>query len=93
MTTRHAVVTGAAGGMGRAIVARLIADGHRVTGIDLSADGLAEVAAEHGDALRLQIIGKPGHQRRLGTDDDKPDLLVLAKVRQQMIVHRQSLPR
>ena len=51
MTTRHAVVTGAAGGMGRAIVARLIADGHRVTGIDLSTDGLAEVAAEHGDAF------------------------------------------
>jgi NAD(P)-dependent dehydrogenase (short-subunit alcohol dehydrogenase family) len=39
-----AVVTGAAGGMGRAIVARLIADGMEVVGLDLNGDGLAEMA-------------------------------------------------
>ncbi|MCC6002333.1 MAG: SDR family oxidoreductase [Pararhodobacter sp.] len=47
-STRNAVVTGAAGGMGRAIVARLLADGLQVTGLDIDADGLAEMAALSG---------------------------------------------
>ena len=41
-----AVVTGAAGGMGRAIVARLLADGWAVVGFDVNADGLAEMAQD-----------------------------------------------
>ncbi len=41
-----AVVTGAAGGLGRAICARLVSDGLQVIGLDLSADGLSE--AEDG---------------------------------------------
>ena len=43
---RVAVVTGAAGGMGRAIVARLIADGMTVVGLDVDADGLAELGVD-----------------------------------------------
>lgn len=39
-----AVVTGAAGGMGRAIVARLLADGMEVVGLDVDTDGLADMA-------------------------------------------------
>ena len=39
-----AVVTGAAGGMGRAIVARLLADGLSVVGVDIDAGALAEMA-------------------------------------------------
>jgi len=39
-----AVVTGAAGGMGQAIVARLMADGCDVVGLDVDADGLAQMA-------------------------------------------------
>ena len=39
-----AVVTGAAGGMGRAIVARLLADGCRVIGLDIDEAGLAAMA-------------------------------------------------
>lgn len=38
-----AVVTGAAGGMGRAIVERLLVDGLKVVGLDIDADGLAEM--------------------------------------------------
>ena len=38
-----AVVTGAAGGMGRAIVARLMADGFHVIGLDVNRDGLSEM--------------------------------------------------
>jgi NAD(P)-dependent dehydrogenase (short-subunit alcohol dehydrogenase family) len=41
-----AVVTGAAGGMGRAIVARLIADGMQVAGLDIDAAGLNEMAQD-----------------------------------------------
>ncbi len=43
-----AVVTGAAGGMGRAIVDRLLADGLAVAGMDRDADGLAQMAGELG---------------------------------------------
>lgn len=52
MTDRIAVVTGAAGGMGRAICARLVADGWRVAGLDIDAAGLTEMAADHGTAVR-----------------------------------------
>lgn len=43
---RIAVVTGAAGGMGRAIVARLLADGCHVVGVDIDAAALQGMAAE-----------------------------------------------
>lgn len=48
MTERIAAVTGAAGGMGRAIAARLIADGLVVAGLDIDRAGLEDLAAEHG---------------------------------------------
>lgn len=41
-----AVVTGAAGGMGRAIVARLIADGMTVVGLDVDVAGLDDLAVD-----------------------------------------------
>lgn len=49
MTQRIAVVTGAAGGLGRAFVSRLMADGLHVVGLDLDAAGLNEVAQISGD--------------------------------------------
>ena len=42
--TRIAVVTGAAGGLGRAISAKLLADGLHVIGLDIDAAGLASMA-------------------------------------------------
>ncbi len=51
MTTRIAAVTGAAGGMGRAIAARLLGDGLAVAGLDLDGAGLAEMAGAHGEAF------------------------------------------
>ncbi len=42
--TRIAVVTGAAGGMGRAIVNRLLADGLQVVGVDIDGAALAGMA-------------------------------------------------
>ena len=47
MERRIAAVTGAAGGMGQAITARLLADGLLVAGLDLNADGLAAMARRH----------------------------------------------
>ena len=43
--TRIAVVTGAAGGLGRAISAKLLADGLHVVGLDIDAPGLNSMAA------------------------------------------------
>lgn len=50
-----AVVTGAAGGMGRAIVARLIADGCHVVGLDIDQDGLTEMAQEHFEGVATDL--------------------------------------
>lgn len=43
------LVTGAAGGLGRAAAARLVADGHRVALCDLSAESVGRMAAELGE--------------------------------------------
>lgn len=52
---RTAVVTGAAGGMGRAITAKLIADGLHVVGLDLDADGLADMATDGFTGLVVDL--------------------------------------
>jgi NAD(P)-dependent dehydrogenase (short-subunit alcohol dehydrogenase family) len=51
MEQRIAAVTGAAGGMGQAITARLLADGLLVAGLDLDADGLGTMARRHGESF------------------------------------------
>ena len=52
---RVAVVTGAAGGMGRAIVARLLADGMQVVGLDIDAAGLTAMATPGFTALPVDL--------------------------------------
>lgn len=47
-----ALVTGGGQGIGRAIVARLVADGWRVAAVDIDTEALAEVATLHGDAVQ-----------------------------------------
>ncbi|AXI48547.1 NAD(P)-dependent oxidoreductase [Sulfitobacter sp. SK012] len=51
-----AIVTGAAGGMGRAICARLIADGMHVVGLDIDAHGLAEMAQDGFEAATTDLM-------------------------------------
>jgi NAD(P)-dependent dehydrogenase (short-subunit alcohol dehydrogenase family) len=51
MQDRIAVVTGAAGGMGRAIVGQLVADGLKVAALDIDGAGLAALGKDHGAAL------------------------------------------
>ena len=53
---KTAVVTGAAGGMGRAICQRLCEDGMRVIGLDLSAEGLAEMASALGPSFSHETV-------------------------------------
>ncbi|MGW0908296.1 SDR family NAD(P)-dependent oxidoreductase [Streptomyces sp. NPDC002853] len=48
---QHVVVTGAASGIGRAVASRIVREGGRVVAVDLSADGLADLAADLGEAL------------------------------------------
>ncbi|HEV7253023.1 MAG TPA: SDR family oxidoreductase [Mesorhizobium sp.] len=53
---RVAVVTGAAGGMGRAISRKLAADGFLVTGFDIDEAGLEAVRQELGDSFEPQRL-------------------------------------
>lgn len=53
---RVAVVTGAAGGMGRAISAQLLADGLFVFGLDINRAGLDEVAGDLGSSFRGEVV-------------------------------------
>ena len=55
MTSRTALITGGAGGLGRAMARALLAEGHRVAAMDRDEDGLRrmteEMAGGAGDAL------------------------------------------
>jgi NAD(P)-dependent dehydrogenase (short-subunit alcohol dehydrogenase family) len=51
-----AVVTGAAGGMGRAIVARLMADGLAVVGVDIDAPALLMMSADLGAGFTPEAV-------------------------------------
>ncbi|MFK7838507.1 MAG: SDR family NAD(P)-dependent oxidoreductase [Sulfitobacter sp.] len=54
--SKVAVVTGAAGGMGRAITARLLAEGWAVVGFDVDAAGLAEMAQDGFAAMVVDLM-------------------------------------
>ena len=54
-TDRVVIVTGAARGVGRALVAAFVAAGARVFAVDRDADGLAETCAPHGDRVHSLV--------------------------------------
>src|SRR5208282_392935 len=55
-TERVAIVTGASGGIGRALVKGLLGAGIRVAAVDRTADGLAALAREAGGGDALLTI-------------------------------------
>src|SRR5712692_310930 len=69
---RTAIVTGAAGGIGRALVLGLLGAGIRVAAVDRTADGLAQLAAlarqQGQEAALLTIVAD------LGRDDAAADI-------------------
>lgn len=50
------VVTGAGSGIGAAVVAGLLAQGHRVAAIDLDVKRLGDHASAHGPAISLHVV-------------------------------------
>lgn len=76
---RIAVVTGAAGGMGRAITRRLIDDGLHVMGLDVNADGLADMAEANFQAIEVDLMEAGAIAAafdRIGKDHGGVDVLV-----------------
>ena len=76
---RIAVVTGAAGGMGRAITRRLINDGLHVIGLDVNADGLADMAEANFQAIEVDLMEAGAIAAafdRIGKDHGGVDVLV-----------------
>ena len=61
-----AVVTGAAGGMGRAIVARLAGEGWAVVGLDVDRDGLADMAQEGFAPMVVDLMDPEAIRRAFG---------------------------
>ncbi len=58
-TPKIAVVTGAAGGLGRAITEALVEDGFQVIGLDIDATGLKEIASEQVTTLTVDLADPP----------------------------------
>tara|TARA_R110002049_G_scaffold188402_2_gene356797 strand:- start:10099 stop:10824 length:726 start_codon:yes stop_codon:yes gene_type:complete len=77
---KTAVVTGAAGGMGRAITQRLMADGMHVVGLDVDKAGLAEMAQHDGFTGMVTDLTDAGAIAaafdRIGADRGGVDVLV-----------------
>ncbi|MGV9270826.1 SDR family NAD(P)-dependent oxidoreductase [Kitasatospora sp. NPDC003701] len=59
--TRTALITGAAGGIGRAVAARLVADGLRVAGLDLADPQLPGVAFHRADVTDPEQVRAAVH--------------------------------
>lgn len=69
---RHAVVTGAASGIGRAIASRFVADGGTVAAGDIDEDGLRSLREELGEAasiLRCDVTVEADVEALIGLDD------------------------
>lgn len=82
MTARTALVTGAVGGIGAGIAARLAADGAKVIVTDLPGDALDHAAAQLGLPAIAADLGDPASVRamtqQISTEHGAPDILVNA---------------
>ena len=71
---RHAVITGAARGIGRAVAARFVSEGADVLALDLDADAGAATATELGCRFRAMDVTSGSDWDRL--EDEPVDVLV-----------------
>lgn len=53
---KTAVLTGACGGIGLAIISKLVEEGARVLAADLSEDGLASIKHQYGDTVATRVV-------------------------------------
>jgi NAD(P)-dependent dehydrogenase (short-subunit alcohol dehydrogenase family) len=60
---RRAVVTGAASGIGFAVVQRLLREGATVLAVDINADGMAPLAAEGAETIVASVADEAGRER------------------------------
>src|SRR5258707_5745014 len=65
---RVAIVTGAAGGIGRALVGGLLGAGLRVAAVDRTADAFGPLAASVGDSPNLLMIAADPAQDAAAAD-------------------------
>jgi NAD(P)-dependent dehydrogenase (short-subunit alcohol dehydrogenase family) len=72
---RRAVVTGAAGGIGKAVAQRLVAEGVDVLAVDIDAARLESVAGE-GCAIYVADLSDPGQRQALSKASEGYDYLV-----------------
>ncbi len=56
MSEGQIIVSGGAGGIGRAMVRRLVGEGRTVCVPDLDTDGLERLVAVHGEAVRTACV-------------------------------------
>ena len=72
---RRAVVTGAASGIGFAVVRRLLREGSSVLAVDINAEGMAPLADEGAEAL-VASVAEPADRDRLAETAGAFDYLV-----------------
>lgn len=87
---RHAVVTGAAGGIGRAIVAALVAKGATVHGVDRDAATLGMLSDQHGGTFHAHAADLAG---RRDTDRVLDKLLAATGGRCDILVNNAGISR
>ncbi|WP_306144268.1 SDR family NAD(P)-dependent oxidoreductase [Roseibium sp. MMSF_3412] len=79
---KNALVTGARGGIGRAIVARFLKEGAKVYAADLSPEGSLHTPQDDGSRfLKLDVTSEPdavAAMKQIGDEDGKLDILVNA---------------
>ncbi|GAB3091227.1 SDR family oxidoreductase [Aestuariicella hydrocarbonica] len=69
LTNKVAVLTGACGGIGLAIVKKLVSEGAKVLAADMSAEGLSAIEQEYGDSVATLSVNVTDYDQVAGMID------------------------